>query len=211
MGNVHILEIYLKKSASRGSTSSNFANAKNCVSCFHCLRNWFWTNLTVQDDTPATDIDKSKNFDTSMELLQIHTKEIENLRSERHNALEKIKKLEKTPFLWKFKIEPCQIQILYRKKCGSLWLPFWLSSSRKRYVKLKFLIKWPGHDASMQALSNVFSQYFPKLTAIIDSTEIFIDRPKTYKGRAQLYSNYKKHPSVNFLIACTSLGMWWSC
>ena len=69
------------------------------------------------------------------------------------------------------------------------------------YVKLKFLMKWPDHDASVQTLPNVFPQYFPKLTAIIDCTEIFIDRPKTYKARAQVYSNYKKHSTVKFLIA----------
>ena len=74
------------------------------------------------------------------------------------------------------------------------------------YVKLKFLIKWPDHDASVQTLPNVFRQYFPKLTAIIDCPEIFIDRPKTYKAGAQVYSNYKKHSTVKFLIACTPLG-----
>ena len=74
------------------------------------------------------------------------------------------------------------------------------------YVKLKFLIKWPDHDASMQTLPNVFRQYFPKLTAIIDCTEIFTYRPKTYKARAQVYSNYKKHSTNKFLIACTPLG-----
>ena len=47
------------------------------------------------------------------------------------------------------------------------------------YVKLKFLIKWLDQDDSMQTLSNVFRQYFPKLRAIIDCTEIFIDHPKT--------------------------------
>ena len=47
------------------------------------------------------------------------------------------------------------------------------------YVKLKFLIKGPDHDANMQTLPNVFRQYFPKLTAIIDCIEIFNDCPKT--------------------------------
>ena len=74
------------------------------------------------------------------------------------------------------------------------------------YVKLMFLIKWPDHDASMQTLPNVFRQYFPKLTAIIDCTEIFNDRPKIYKARAQVHSNYKKHSTVKFLIACKPLG-----
>ena len=74
------------------------------------------------------------------------------------------------------------------------------------YVKLKSLIKWPDHDASHQTLPHVFTQYFPRLTAIIDCTEIFIDCPKSLKTRAQVYSNYKKHSTVKFLIACTWYG-----
>ena len=73
-------------------------------------------------------------------------------------------------------------------------------------LKLKFLIKQPNHDASMQTLPNVFRQYFPKLTAIIDCTEIFTDCPKTYKARAQVNSSYKKHSTVKFLIAFILLG-----
>ena len=68
------------------------------------------TDLTVQDATPmpatsstpmrkkekpAIDINETKNSDTSKELLQMYTKEMENLRNERGNALEKIRKLEK--------------------------------------------------------------------------------------------------------------------
>ena len=70
------------------------------------------TDLTVDDATPVPiasstpmrnkkettiDIDETnqRNIkDTSKEFLQIHTKEIENLCSERDSALEKIKKLE---------------------------------------------------------------------------------------------------------------------
>ena len=59
------------------------------------------------------------------------------------------------------------------------------------YVNLKSLIKWPDHDASHKTLPHVFGQYFRRLTAIIDCTEIFIGRPKSLKARAQVYSNYK--------------------
>ena len=52
----------------------------------------------------------------------------------------------------------------------------------------------------------MFRQYFPRLTAIIDCTEIVIDCPKSLKARAQIYSNYKKHSTVKFLIACTPYG-----
>ena len=74
------------------------------------------------------------------------------------------------------------------------------------YAKLKALVKRPDHDASHKTLPHVFRQYFPRLTAIIDCTEIFIDRPKSLKAWAQVYSNYKKHSTVKFLIACTPYG-----
>ena len=74
------------------------------------------------------------------------------------------------------------------------------------YVKFKFLIKWSDHDASKQTLSNVFRQYFSKLRAITDCTEIFIDCAKIYKARTQVHSNYKKHSTVNVLITFTPLG-----
>ena len=71
------------------------------------------------------------------------------------------------------------------------------------YLKLRFLINSPDHDAAMKTLPNVFRQYFPRLTHIIDCTELFIDRPKNLKARAQVYSNYKKHSTTEFFIACT--------
>ena len=74
------------------------------------------------------------------------------------------------------------------------------------YHKLSFLIKWPDHDAGVQTLPKTFKQYFPRLTGIIDCTEIFIDRPKKLNARACVYSNYKKHSTVKFLIACTPQG-----
>ena len=74
------------------------------------------------------------------------------------------------------------------------------------YIKLKFLIKSPDHDAARKTLPNVFGQFFPRLTHIIDCTEIFMDRPKNLKARAQVYSNYKKHSTVKFFIACTPHG-----
>ena len=61
------------------------------------------------------------------------------------------------------------------------------------YVKLKSLVKWPDHDASHKTLPHVFRQYFPRLTAIIDCTEIFIYRLKILKAHPQVYSDYKKN------------------
>ena len=74
------------------------------------------------------------------------------------------------------------------------------------YVKLKFLIRWQDRDHIWKTLPPPFKNNFPKLTSIIDCFEIFIERPKNLKARAQVYSNYKKHSTVKFLIACSPLG-----
>ena len=74
------------------------------------------------------------------------------------------------------------------------------------YIKMSFLTKWPDHDANMRTIPHIFRQYFSQLTGIIDCIEIFIDRPKKLDARAKVYSNYKKHSTVKFLIACTPQG-----
>ena len=74
------------------------------------------------------------------------------------------------------------------------------------HAKLKFIIRIPDHDAARRTLPNIFRQYFPRLMHIIDCTEIFIERPKIVKARAQVYSNDKKHSTVKFFIACTPHG-----
>ena len=74
------------------------------------------------------------------------------------------------------------------------------------YYKLKFLIHWPDRDYIRQTIPAVFKQYFPKLTCIIDCFEIFIERPGKLNARAYVYSNYKKHSTVKYLIGCNPLG-----
>ena len=116
-------------SALRKNTSSNFADLKNLevadnIGAPKTLSFAFavseigfeLTDFTVQDATPvpltsstpmlnkekrANNIYKTINSDTSKELLQIYTKELDNLCSERSNASEKIKELEKDTFLMK--------------------------------------------------------------------------------------------------------------
>ena len=75
-----------------------------------------------------------------------------------------------------------------------------------RYTKLQSLIHWQGRDNIRQTVPPMFKQHFPRLTCIIDSFEIFIDRPVNLKARAQVYSNYKKHSTVKYFISCSLPG-----
>ena len=74
------------------------------------------------------------------------------------------------------------------------------------YYKLKFLICWSDREVIRKTLPPIFKENFPRLTSIIDCFESFIERPKKLKARAQVYSNYKKHSTVKFLISCSPLG-----
>ena len=74
------------------------------------------------------------------------------------------------------------------------------------YSNLSFLVRWPGRDYIRQTLPPLFKQYFPRLTSITDCFEIFIDRPRNLKARAAVYSNYKKHSTIKYLIACSPIG-----
>ena len=52
-----------------------------------------------------------------------------------------------------------------------------------------------------------FRKHFgTKCTVIIDCFEVFIDRPSNLKARAETWSSYKHHNTVNFLIGITPQG-----
>ena len=50
-----------------------------------------------------------------------------------------------------------------------------------------------------------FLRFF-KCVIIIDCTEIFIEQPSDLLARAQVWSNYKHHSTVKFLIGITPQG-----
>ena len=58
--------------------------------------------------------------------------------------------------------------------------------------KIGFMVRWPERETLNETLPAIFKLHFPRLTGIMDCFEIFIDRPKNLKARAEVYSNYKK-------------------
>ena len=68
------------------------------------------------------------------------------------------------------------------------------------------LIKWPDRDTLRQTMPSSFRKFFKKCAVIIDCTEIFIERPSDLMARAQVWSNYKHHSTVKFLIGITPQG-----
>ena len=68
------------------------------------------------------------------------------------------------------------------------------------FIRLKPLIKWPQQEKLQKTMPMDFRSNFKKCVVIIDCSEVFRERPKSLKARAQTYSNYKHHNTVKFLI-----------
>ena len=73
-------------------------------------------------------------------------------------------------------------------------------------AKAAALIKWPEREVLCQTMPMSFQKFFKKCCIIIDCTEIFIERPTDLLVRAQVWSNYKHHSTVKFLIGITPQG-----
>ena len=73
-------------------------------------------------------------------------------------------------------------------------------------AKTDFLIKWPDRQTLRQTMPVVFRRFFKKCCIIIDCTKVFVERPSDLLARAQMWSNYKHHSTLKFLISITPHG-----
>ena len=72
-------------------------------------------------------------------------------------------------------------------------------------ILLKNLIVCLDREAVRKNLPSSFSS-FKNCVCIIDCIEIFIEQPQNQLARAQVYSNYKSHNTVKYLIRITLAG-----
>ena len=66
-----------------------------------------------------------------------------------------------------------------------------------------FLIKWPERDVLRLTMPLSFQK---KCCVIIDCKEVFMERPSDLLARVQVWSNYKHHSTMKFLIGITPQG-----
>lgn len=71
--------------------------------------------------------------------------------------------------------------------------------------ELKGLVYWPTQEEILQAYPKCFARY-DTVRAIIDCTEIKVQRPSLASANTQIFSHYKNGPTAKFLIACTPAG-----
>ena len=73
-------------------------------------------------------------------------------------------------------------------------------------IKLSCLIKWPDCRTLRETLPSSFRRFFNKCAVIIDCTEICVEWPSDVLAHAQMWSNYKHHSTLKFLIGITPQG-----
>ncbi|XP_037650709.1 uncharacterized protein LOC119503167 [Sebastes umbrosus] len=68
------------------------------------------------------------------------------------------------------------------------------------------LVFWPNREELQLSMPTVFRQVFRKCACIIDCFEIFIEKPRDLRPRAQTYSKHKRHHTMKYLIGITPQG-----
>ena len=70
---------------------------------------------------------------------------------------------------------------------------------------VNLLLYWPKQEEVSLHYPDCFKKYH-NVRAIIDCTEVPIQRPSLSKANSQIYSSYKGRPTAKVLVACTPAG-----
>ena len=76
------------------------------------------------------------------------------------------------------------------------------------YNRLSFLVRWPDREQLWETTPMSFRKHFgTKVAIIIDSFEVFTEKPAALKARAQTFSTYKHHNTVKFFMGISPQGV----
>ena len=84
--------------------------------------------------------------------------------------------------------------------------------------ELSVLVIWPSSSQIKSTIPNCFKKLYHIVRVITDCTEVFMEMPSSLVMQACLYSDYKHHSTVKFLVTITPNGgiivdfpnLWWS-
>ena len=72
--------------------------------------------------------------------------------------------------------------------------------------ELSWMIIWPSKGQVKLHLPDSFKRLYPNVRCIIDCSEVFTETPSALDIQAALWSDYKHHCTVKFLVAITPNG-----
>ena len=74
------------------------------------------------------------------------------------------------------------------------------------YEKAKNLIYWPSRDEINARMPKSFKESYPNTRVIIDATEVKCESPKGVRQNVMLYSSYKNHCTLKWLVGVAPSG-----
>lgn len=159
-----------------------------------------WNN--VQHDIKLfrfmTGLPTIEAFNWLMSLIVDNVQTIKkNLSHEDHLLIVLIKLklgLTNIDIAYRFAITPILISYIYNR-----WLPIIAA-------RIGQLIIWPSKQAITENMPACFSRNFSHCVAIIDCTDIAIERPSNLTAKAQTWSAYRHSNTIKYLIGITPAG-----
>ncbi|XP_046750604.1 uncharacterized protein LOC124413861 [Diprion similis] len=73
-------------------------------------------------------------------------------------------------------------------------------------ILMKNFIFWPSKAAVQATLPESFKLQYPDTRVIIDCTKVNTEVPPAVEHRVSMYSDYKHHHTMKFLVGCTPSG-----
>lgn len=95
---------------------------------------------------------------------------------------------------FRFKVAPSTVTMTF-----TTWI-------RLMAKELDWLIVWPDKGVIKRELPESFRRLYPKVRCIIDCTEVFTETPSALDIQAILWSEYKHHTTIKFLVSITPNG-----
>ncbi|XP_077491950.1 uncharacterized protein LOC144102595 [Amblyomma americanum] len=72
--------------------------------------------------------------------------------------------------------------------------------------ELKRFIIWPSREDACRTMPMMVRRKYPTCMAIIDCTEVRIQKPLGYSARSKTYSHYKSSNTIKFMVSITPCG-----
>ncbi|XP_044594885.1 uncharacterized protein LOC123272252 [Cotesia glomerata] len=82
-----------------------------------------------------------------------------------------------------------------------------ISNLQQLNILLKNFIVWPSRATIQATLPEAFKKNYPATRVIIDCTEVYTEQPPEVRQKVLMYSDYKHHQTVKFLVGCAPNGL----
>ena len=82
----------------------------------------------------------------------------------------------------------------------------WVTWLESPYDRLRAIPIWASQEYIQKIMPEAFNNTYPNTRAIIDCTELFIERPTSFRSQSATYSAYKNHNTAEGLLSICPAG-----